>query len=889
MNSYINYKSQEENPQFIFLEKIKAMFITIIEKERWTNELKLYLSNCLNIDLMNYFSSIDINNKEYIDVKDLDNYLKKYSISFTEQTIRRFIHQFDKHQKFNLLFEDFCRIIEPYSQYNENISQNNNNDSPQDIFLNILVDSFELIELISEMTLDIRKTNNFTSYEAFMGITKGNKYLDEEFMTHFLEHNYNGEEIKHLIYLIDLNNDLLISYEEFQDFFIPLLKYTEELNIKDNFNYEEIIDEKDEKMNVYDSNNNYNYFDNNFPDKYENDIVNYEKSGKFRGKSSNKEKKENDEDNYRFNETTMNMKKNYHNIYNQNQNIRKNNNIVFSNNINIFKEKNNDLQETNDNPDKNYNSMNNLKYNKYKFNKYYQEEYKLKSSDEEENNENINSKESNNDNNHYEIDMDNDYDEYCNFFTKTHKILSSSSKNDDIKYKDNSINDLEKTPNFKYQQFSDKKNENNNSHNNNSQIEGYLNNCNCNNENKKRNYKNIKNDNDYIINILDDNNIRENKKYNIYKINHTEIEYIPKNKVDNNNFIIEKNANIELYKNNNNNENNKKINLNSLNKEDSKININNFTCGGINESEKGNSSSKKINISNSNNNNDSYTLSNENNKLVKNLNIYNTNKNSQNFDLEDKNMILDSFSDKISKEALNKKIKEYNNSSLNNFIKYNQFIVKTEKKTIDSKDKLCLREDISLKDLFFIFDYNKKNSISKKEYKSVCKKLFGLYPTSDQINLVFKRYDKNKDDNLNLREFLGMIKPIKEEYSSFLFNKKNKDNKNEKLGYQKLSMKTKKLLIDVIKNIIEDEGNYYKFKDDIINGNLFDLKELWDFLCRYSNNNKGLDKLEMKKLLMDNGFSLSQYDLDILFNKLDYDDDQIISYEDLNEEFINYY
>ena len=132
-----------------------------------------------------------------------------------------------------------------------------------------------------------------------------------------------------------------------------------------------------------------------------------------------------------------------------------------------------------------------------------------------------------------------------------------------------------------------------------------------------------------------------------------------------------------------------------------------------------------------------------------------------------------------------------------------------------------------------------------------------------------------------------MIRSIKEEYSSFLFNKKNKDN-NEKLGYKKLSMKSKKLLVEV-KNIIEDQGNYYKLKDDMINQNLFDLKDVWDFLSRYTNNNKGLDKLEMKKILIDNGFPLSQYELDILFNKLDYDDDQIISYEDLTEEFINYY
>ena len=97
-----------------------------------------------------------------------------------------------------------------------------------------------------------------------------------------------------------------------------------------------------------------------------------------------------------------------------------------------------------------------------------------------------------------------------------------------------------------------------------------------------------------------------------------------------------------------------------------------------------------------------------------------------------------------------------------------------------------------MKDLFFIFDYNKKNSITQIEFKTVCKKIFGLYPTSDQISLVFKRYDKNKDGNLNLREFLGMIKPLKEEYASFLFNDKKNRKENRGMGYHILSSKSKK-------------------------------------------------------------------------------------------------
>ena len=884
-----DFQSKNDYPQFIFLEKIKAMFIAIIEKERTTNDSKINLSNSLNSNLMDFFKEIDSSEKGYVDVKDLTKYINDRSITFDEQTIRRFIHQFDKHKKFHLIYEDFCNIFNPYNQYSDNMNIMNNDLTSEDIFLNILIDCFELIGQINEMTIDIRNTNNFTTYEAFMGITKGNKYLDEEFMTHFLEHNYDGEDIKHLIYIIDLNNDLLISYEEFQDFFIPLIKYTEEININDN-DYDEIKEnQKEEEINAYDSKD-YNYLDNNYEEKNEIDLVNYEKSGK---NFYNKGKKGNNGNNSNSLFHISDNNKNYYNSFNQN--IK---NKVIPNNTIKFEKRNNNYNQCIDCKDKYFNSMNDLNYNKYKFNNYNQnqEDYNLKDSQEEEKNENENynkneniSNNNDNDNNNFETDIDNDYDEYCNFFRKTQKLLSSSKKNGD--YKSHSLINIQKTPDFKNKELSDKKNENEVYNFNDNQK---VFNQKYGNVDKNKAYNNIKKDNDYIVNIIDDNNIRENKKYNSLNINHIEVQYIPKNK-NGNNLKIEKKEDINLDKDNNNYQKN---NSDSIKKEDNKININNFTCGGINESEKGSSSKKKINLSNhNNNNNESYSLSNENNKISKNINISNTHSNSNNYnnynyDLEDNNKVLDSFSDRIYKENLNKKLKEkennnVNNTSIINFIKYIQFIVKNEKKTIDNKDKLCLREDISLKDLFFIFDYNEKNNISKNEFKVVCKKIFGLYPTSDQIILVFKRYDKNKDDNLNLTEFLGMIKPIKQEYTSFLFNKKN--NANRKLGYQQLSMKSKKLLVEVVKNIIEDEGNYYKFKDDMINQNLFDLKELWENLNKYLNDNKGIDKLEMKRLLIDNGISLSQYDLDILFNKLDYDNDQIISYEDLTEEFINYY
>ena len=712
MNSNKDKENNQTNPQFIFLEKVKAMFITIIEKEQINNLLKISLSKIPNPNFSNFFSSIT--QKNYIDLNDLKQFLELNSIKYNEQIIRRFIHIFDKHNNFCLIYEDFLKIFEPYSQ--KEINDEYNLMKEKDIELNVMINYLELIEQINEMIINIRNTNNFTTYEAFMGITKGNKYLDEEFLIHFLEHHYSNEEIKNLIYLFDMDNDSLISYDEFQDFFIPLLQYNEEIDIN-------------KKEEIY----------NNEINVENNDIVNFEKSGKC---IINK----NTVNNYLNNNENNNNNEEIENKEEINEN--NNDNIQIENNENI--DMNEDEQKNNEIIENNHN-INNLEDDK-----------KLNISKEEEKNDN------------YEINLSSyDYDNYCNFYRKTRQILSSSSKK-------NEIND------------------------------------NKNSENENPNFNKIKN-----------------------------------------------------------------IDIPVSEKEKELNNINNFTCREKTESEKGNSSPKKIILNINSNDLENYSLSNDYNNNI----ISKDNTNNKNI-LSDCNILSSNNEfNNISKEHKSEinKSKENINKSISNFIKYIQFLLIKEKHTLDLKDNLSLREDISLKNLFCIFDYNKKNKISKKEFKVVCKKIFGLYPTSDQINLVYKRYDKDKDNNLNIKEFLNMIKPIKEEYVCLLFNKEKNENDNN------INLKSKKMFSDVIRAVIEDEGNYYKFKYDLENKNLFELNEFWNEIKNYFSNENGIDKLEFNKLLNDFGCNLNQYDIDIIFNKIDYDKDDIISYDDLTQEFLYYY
>lgn len=816
MNSYRKYQSKNENPQFIFLEKIKAMFTTIIEKERITNNLKISLSDSSDSNLIKYFNEIDKNNMGYIDVKDLQRYLQDNFIFLNELIIRRFIHQFDKNQKFSLVYEDFRNIFKPYIEYSDDFNQINNDLSTKDKFLNILKSTLELIEKINEMTCDISKTNNFTSYEAFMGITKGNKYLDEEFMTHFLEHNYNNKEIKHLIYIIDLNNDFLISYEEFQEFFTPLIKHKEQIKIDNNYEFDNL------KENLLNNYNNYN--ENNFKEKYDNDIVNYEKSGIY-----NFKKKE--YNNRNINNILDEDDKKYYNTYTQKvnnfENISSNKTINFDSGYELYSIKNNiytSFKDYDDYLDKNYNTMKDFKYYKIKYFPKYNRLIDEKNKEKDINKYNIIDYKNIRSINKYENDKSNEYSN-SGLFEKTKEVLSSSSKNSLDIYDDdkndktnNNIFQNIKCYNYKEKNFTK------------------LINSDKNNKPKKSNKLSAS-----CYNI--DNNHNNQKDYFNEKYGYEK----KKNKIWKNGLKIEKNVDINLSHKDRKDKNKNNI----IENKDYIININDFTCGKRTEREEENSNIDKINILNEND-------------------IY-----------------MDNFSNKINEEILNKKLKKYNNSSLIYFINYIEFLVEKEKNNISNKDKLSLRDDVTLKDLFLIFDYNKKNNISKNEFKSVCKKLFGLYPTSDQIVLVFKRYDKNKDDNLNLKEFLAMVRPLKEEYANYLFSKKNLGNKNKK--YQQLSNKSKKLLIEVIRGIIDNEGNYYKFKDDIINQNLLDLNDLWNSISKYCKNKKGINKFEMNKLLIENGCSLSQYELDIIYNKLDYDNDQFISHDDLTHEFVNYY
>ena len=220
-NSISPHKEESTNSQD--LNKIKELFIIIISELNDNLQLKYKLFSCQGFFPDILFLRLDYFSKKNICTQDILHYLEQHNYKFNDEVIRRFIKQYDKHRNYNLIYEDFLKIISP-----------NNNDNIDSIFSDILINELKLIGNIGEMVLMIRSNKKFDSYKIFMEISKNENYLNKEILYNFLEGKFTEIEINQLTYYIDSNNDGIITYDDFYNLLIPIKS---DFNLYENNNY----------------------------------------------------------------------------------------------------------------------------------------------------------------------------------------------------------------------------------------------------------------------------------------------------------------------------------------------------------------------------------------------------------------------------------------------------------------------------------------------------------------------------------------------------------------------------------------------------------------------------------------------------------------------------
>ena len=205
------------------------------------------------------FKQLDIDNKEFLSLKDFITFLNGKYVVFEEESLRRFIHNFDKDSDFAIDYNEFLNIV--LSKKNEDLRKETEQRKPKDnedkvtqtieqSLIKLLKKELEMVKVLAGIADELKSSKDFTTYESFLAIVHDEKYITEENLGKFLkEHNVNFEEkdTHLLMFRIDSDADGRISYEEFLEIFFPYKNILRAANnssssfLKEEFNSSNII------------------------------------------------------------------------------------------------------------------------------------------------------------------------------------------------------------------------------------------------------------------------------------------------------------------------------------------------------------------------------------------------------------------------------------------------------------------------------------------------------------------------------------------------------------------------------------------------------------------------------------------------------------------------
>ena len=99
-------------------------------------------------------------------------------------------------------------------------------------------------------------------------------------------------------------------------------------------------------------------------------------------------------------------------------------------------------------------------------------------------------------------------------------------------------------------------------------------------------------------------------------------------------------------------------------------------------------------------------------------------------------------------------------------------IIFIERELESSKIELTLKPDFNLLDAFKMIDYSNHGWVSFQELTETLSRVFDIDTLSlegmENLELLFKRYDTNRDGKLSLAEFCNAFTPQGREYAALV-------------------------------------------------------------------------------------------------------------------------
>ena len=101
----------------------------------------------------------------------------------------------------------------------------------------------------------------------------------------------------------------------------------------------------------------------------------------------------------------------------------------------------------------------------------------------------------------------------------------------------------------------------------------------------------------------------------------------------------------------------------------------------------------------------------------------------------------------------------YNNYDQNQFNDFLKKLMDVESEIEDVKTNLASNPDFNCEDAFRMFETDDKGYLTGEDIKNGLN-LIGLNPTDQEIRLLLKRFDLQKNGNLNYADFFDIVVPF---------------------------------------------------------------------------------------------------------------------------------
>jgi Ca2+-binding EF-hand superfamily protein len=238
-------------------------------------------------------------------------------------------------------------------------------------------------------------------------------------------------------------------------------------------------------------------------------------------------------------------------------------------------------------------------------------------------------------------------------------------------------------------------------------------------------------------------------------------------------------------------------------------------------------------------------------------------------------------------EIINNDYKEFNQDLLSSFERkqFNnllQLLMDGEKEIECNKIDLALKSDFNCEDAFRIFEKDGRGFLTKEDLKDGFN-LLNLNLNDKDINLIMKRFDLKKKNNINFQEFFDMMVPFDSEYRNIVEIRLPLSNCPFK-SFNVFKVDTLIYLKKVFMSIIDFENKLNNFRKNLY-GISLKIKNIFNL---FDKRDIGFFNFEDYVLyLKENGLYDDNLKIDLLFIRLDKNRNGKIELYELEEE-MNY-